>query len=240
MDSDREFSSSLAPGGDAGVIKEFKLAVSQGKPWYLALLEAVGSWSAAEEIYQGRVYRYLIAGEAFDFLRLAERLCEAAGELIPDGEKTALLFHGRPPLTLSPDEFKSLIGAHKYRQHLNYFYGVRVEEALFLTVQDEVRKERRAAGYGTESDNTNEIFRRLYGTTKGVLLKRFRKEMSYPHLKSTSLTEMAEFTYWLFKNRLKESDKARVASDTRKALKRLVREGLSRGPTIYEPPEISD
>jgi len=54
-----------------------------------------------------------------------------------------------------------------------------------------------------------------------VLLKRFRRENGYPQLKSISLTELKEFTYWLFKYRLNHCDKARVASDTKKALTQL-------------------
>ena len=229
MDSDKCFPFHLTSGGDREEIARFKRAITDGKNWYLALLETIGRWSQAEEMYHGRLYRYLIAGEAFDFLLLAERLSKAAGGLIPEAEKTALIFRGRPPLQLSTDEFKVLIGGYKYRQYLNYLYGVTVEEALFLAIQDEVRKERRAAGYANERDETNEVFRRLYGTTKGVLLKRFRKDMSYPNLKSISLTELTEFTYWLFKNRLQQSEKARVASDTKKALNWLSQEGLSPG-----------
>lgn len=239
MDSDG-FSSQLTPGGDRLVIDRFLRALTGGKDWYIALLEAVGEWSQAEETCHGRLYRYLIAGEAFDFLLLAERLCEAAGGLIPDEEKAALLFHGQPPTRISQEEFKRLLGIYKYRQYLNYFYGVTVEEALFLAVQNEVRKERRAAGYISERDVTNEVFRRLYGSTKGMMLKRFRKEKSYPNLKSIRLTELAEFTYWLFKTRLELSDKARFASDTKKALKWLSKEKICRGLMIYEPPAILD
>ena len=84
-------------------------------------------------------------------------------------------------------------------------------------------------GYSNESGIVNEVYQRIYGTTKGVLLKRFRKEKGYSHLKSISLSELKEFTYWLFKCRLKRCDKARIASDTRKALNRLERDGFPRG-----------
>jgi hypothetical protein len=40
-----------------------------------------------------------------------------------------------------------------------------------------------------------------------------------------SLSELKEFTYWLFKYRLKHNDKERVASDTRKALDWVQRHG---------------
>jgi len=54
-----------------------------------------------------------------------------------------------------------------------------------------------------------------------VLLKHFRREKGYHQLMSISLTELKEFTYWLFKYRLEQCEKARVASDTKKALEQL-------------------
>ena len=230
MDLESRLSAQVALSGDAEVIEHLRAAISGGKHWYLALLEAIGKWSQAEELRHGRRYCYLVAGEAFDFLLLAERLCEAVDGLLPDEAKTALLFRGQPPLRLAEREFKKLIGSGKYQQYLNYFYGVTVEEALFLAVQDEVRKERRSIGFNNEPDIANEVYRRIYGATRGVLLKRFRKERGYPHLKSTSLSELKEFTYWLFKCRLRRCDRARIASDTKKALNWLNQNGFSRRP----------
>ncbi len=146
---------------------------------------------------------------------------------MPDDEKLALLFYGKPPLSLTIDRFKELIGSSKYHQYLNYFYGVIVEEALILAVQDEVRKERRTSGYNNEHNLANEVYQRIYGVTKAVLLKRFRREKGCPQLRSISLTELREFTYWLFKYRLKQCDKARVASDTKKALEQLRQNGVT-------------
>ena len=212
-------SSRLTPVSDNGVIGYLEQAITGGKHWYIALLEAIGLWTVAEEVHNQRRYRYLIAGEAFDWLLLAERLCQAVDGLLPDAEKTALLFHGQPPLNLTVDRFKELIGGGKYHQYLNYFYGITVEEALILVVQEEVRKERRTSGYNNKEHGVvGEVYRRIYGATRPVLLKRFRREKGYPYLKSISLTELKEFTYWLFKYRLKQCDKARVASDTKKAL----------------------
>ena len=230
-------SSRLTPVSDAGVIRYLEQAITGGKHWYIALLEAIGLWTVAEEVRNQRRYRYLIAGEAFDWLLLAERLCQAVDGLLPDDEKTALLFHGQPPLNLTVDKFKELIGGGKYHQYLNYFYGITVEEALILAVQEEVRKERRTSGYSNkEHDVVGEVYRRIYGATKPVLLKRFRREKGYPHLKSISLTELKEFTYWLFKYRLKQCDKARIASDTKKALQQLNINGYPRGLVTDESP----
>ena len=201
-------------------IRHLEQAILSGEHWYLALLEAIRLWAGSEETDNGRHYRYLIDGEALDWLLLAERLCEAVGDLVPEEEKLSLLFQGRPPVKLTKDKFKELIGAAKYRQYLNYFYGVTVEEALVLAVQGEVRKEWRASAYN-EHNLLNEVYQRIYGATRATLLKRFRRERGYPQLKSIGLTELREFTYWLFKYRLKNCDKARVASDTKKALEHL-------------------
>ena len=57
------------------IIQRLEQAIIGGKHWYIALLEAIGLWTKAEENHNGRTYRYLIAGEAFDWLLLAERLC---------------------------------------------------------------------------------------------------------------------------------------------------------------------
>jgi hypothetical protein len=209
-------------GGNAEAIRHLEQAIISGKHWYIALLEAIGLWTGSDETYNGRRYRYLIDGEAFDWLLLAERLCEAVNDLLPEGEKLALLFHGEPPIRLTKEKFKKLIGSGKYHQYLNYFYGITVEEALILAVQEEVRKEKRTSGYKNEHNLINEAYQRIYGVTKATVLKRFRREKGYPQLRSISLTELKEFTYWLFKYRLKQCDKARVASDTKKALEQLI------------------
>jgi hypothetical protein len=226
--------SSTLTRGNIEAIGHLEQAILGGKHWYIALLEAIGRWTQNEETYNGRHYRYLIDDEAFDWLLLAERLCEAVDSLLPEEEKIALLFQGEPPIRLSKEKFKKLIGSNKYRQYLNYFYGITVEEALILAVQEEVRKEKRTSGYNNEHNLTNEVYQRIYGATKTILLKRFRREKGYPQLRSTSLTELKEFTYWLFKHRLKQCDKARVASDTKKALEQLSNNGFPQGLVTAE------
>jgi hypothetical protein len=218
----------------AAAIRQLEQAILGGQHWYIALLEAIGRWTQNEETINGRRYHYLIDGEAFDWLLLAERLCQAVDDLIPEEEKMALLFHSQPPVSLSAEQFKALIGGTKYRHYLNYFYGITVEEALFLAVQDEVRKEKRTLGYNKEYNLSDEVYQRIYGATRTSLLNRFRQEKGYPRLRSISLTELKEFSYWLFKYRLKHCDKARIASDTKKALERLGANGFAQGLATTE------
>jgi hypothetical protein len=206
---------------DTQAIQRLKNAVTEGRNWYVALLEAVRLWSSPEEDYDGRHYQYLIDNEAFDWLVLTERLCEELDGLIPEKERTNLLFFGIPPVELSKDEFKNLIGASKYQAHLNYFYGILVEKFLLLSATEEIRKKKRTLGLNNDNGVVDEAYQRIYGTTQSALLKQFRKERHYPQLRSISLSELNEFTYWLFKYRIKTRDKSRVASDTKKALTKL-------------------
>lgn len=225
------------PASDAEAVAHLAQAIADGKHWFVGLLEAIGLWGSAEEVRDGCTYHYLIAGEAFDWLALAERLCETDEGHIPTEEKNALLFTGRPPLHLTHKEVRDLIGHCKYHQYLNYFYGITLEEALILVMHEEVLKEKQPLVYNKEVQVCHEVYQRLYGATKAQLLRRFRREKGYAQAKTTSLTELREFTYWLFKYRFTQSDKAKVASDTKKALAYLKGQWTARG---FAPGLISD
>ena len=221
MNPDSKIQSNPPTPAESDVIRRFKADIAAGKNWYTTLLEAVERWQTPAEEVDGRSYRYLIAGEALDWLLLAERLCLEVNGWLPEDEKTALLFHNKPPLAISPADFKKFIGKHKYNQYLNYFYGITVEEALVQAAEDEVRKERRVLVQDNEQGVNDEAYRRIYGETQHELLKCFRHENEYPQSRRINLSELKEFTYWLFKYRLLHNDKARIASDTRKALQWL-------------------
>ncbi len=223
-----ENNQSPAEDGSAA-IQHLREAIASGKHWYIALLEAIALWTPAEETYDGCNYRYLIGGEAFDWLLLAERLCQEVNGLLPEQEMLDLLFLGKPPIELSKDEFRELIGSTKYRARLNYLYGVTVEEAIILASEEEVRKEHRACGYIVDRPIIEEVYQRIYGKSQTRLLKEFRAEKGYPQRKSITLAELKEFTYWLFKYRLTHCDKAKVASDTKKGLDELKRHLAARG-----------
>jgi hypothetical protein len=206
---------------DAEAVNFIQREIASGKPWYPTLLGAIGLWASAEEFYNGRTYVYLIDGEAFDWLELAERLTETVKDAIPENERENLLFHGIPPYQLDVSEVKELIGEKKYKLYLNYFYGVTVEEALMLAVQTEVDKEKQLQVLSRQDDNAEEAFKRIYDEDRDTLLLQFRKEKYLPKSDTTTLEEMKQFSYWLFKYRFKRCEKARIASDTNKALNYL-------------------
>jgi hypothetical protein len=178
-------------------------------------------WTTPTETHGGRSYNYFIAGEAFDWLLLAERLCNEVAGLVPEGELEELLFTGRFPQSFDRTSFKRLLGVEKYRGYLNYYYGVTVEEALQLANELEVMKRHASNGVRYKDDFTDEAFGKLYGEPRAALLRRFREEAGYADIPSISIAESREFIYWLFKHRLQVKDKARIASDTRKGLEQL-------------------
>jgi hypothetical protein len=225
--ANQETSDSSAPVSHAEeVVRRFHQDLIAGKHWYRALLDAIRQWADEGEVINDVHYRYLIDGEAFDWISLAQRLCDAVDGLVPEEEKSAFIFQGKPPLEIPPGEFKAAIGEAKYHQFLNFFYGVTVEDALIQAVREEVRKERHANCWNSPKGVDDEVFHRIYGADEAALFKRFRKERKH-HLQTPSnLTEMKEFTYWRFKLRVKESEKARVGSDTHKALEWLKNHGL--------------
>jgi len=210
-----------SPAGDARAILHLKDEVRNSKPWYPALLEAIRLWRSPEEEYNVERYLYLIGGQAFDWLRLSERLCDEIKDMVPEDELTGLLFFDRPPVSLTEAEFKQVLGPSKYRAYLNYLYGVLVEQALLLSSIYEVRKA--SIVPLKPEEEAARAYRRVYHAELADLLDAFQKEMKYPHRKSLTLTEMKEFTYWLFKYRVKTSEKSRIASDTKKALALMCR-----------------
>ena len=149
---------------DAEALTElFRDELRRGRPWLEALFHVISLWEIGEETTDGQHYRYLIGGEALDWLRLAERLCADAAGLLPDEEVEALLVEGRFPAPLTEERLQEYLGPTKYRAHLNFVYGVRVEEALHLAVEEAVQKERRSRATGYDARVDEDVFQRIYG-----------------------------------------------------------------------------
>ncbi len=216
-------------------IAHLRDSIEEGKHWYPALLEAIGLWAAPEEVYQGEPLCYLISGEAFDWLVLARRLCDSVNGLIPGDEMERLLERSQPPIEVTNEDFKRLVGGAKYRALLNYWYGVNVEGALVEALGQTIRKERMAAGLASKRNVSALAFHRAYGSTRAALLEEFGKGREGGVGEKLSETETKEFTYWLFKYRLENHDKARVASDTKRGLQYLNQLSQQRPPVRVPP-----
>ena len=204
----------------AETLRQLRRDLAAGVAWPQALLLAVGRWPLAEEIRHGQTLRYMIGGEAFDWLLLAQRLLAETDGAVPPEEQERLLFYGRLPEAVDDDEFRRLLGPSKYRAHLNCYYGIALEETLQLETEEAVRKRHTAQGYADSEELEEEAFRQLYRQSRTGLLDEFRRETRRDRRRRLTVADLKEFTYWLHRKRLKLHDPARVASDTRKALRR--------------------
>ncbi len=224
-------------------VAHLRRRIAEGTHWFIALLEAIGQWDRVTEEYRGRRFEYLIENEAFDWLVLAERLLDPVLDLCPSREVEELLFEGRPPIEVSEAEFRQLIGPTKYRAYLNYLYGVSVEEALQLATLERLEKERRSQVYcANRPVDEDEIFAHIYGRTQSELWAMFWREQGLEPPQQTGIAGLKRFTYWLFKYRLRHSDRERLAADTRLGLETLERHRNRRswvssldGPTAPGP-----
>lgn len=237
------------PLGATSGAQAFIGALERGDPWYPALLQVVARWVDPMEVVDGVVYRYLVGGEAFDWLRLAERLIAAAGDRIPAEEAERLLFLGSPPSGVdsgTDEEFARIIGHQKYRAHLNFLYGVTVEEALLFLAEIELQKARSVLEGSRSLPADVAAYERVYGKPLDELLVLYRTETNAALANRASQSEVHAFTYWCWKYRVKWHDPARVASDTRRALAQLSRmevEGRARAlqaRAAAEPPNVID
>ncbi|UCC61219.1 MAG: hypothetical protein JSV02_05210 [Dehalococcoidia bacterium] len=234
MTSDGSADSNMYPVNDNEAVQHLKGAIAGGKPWHIALLEAMALWVWPEEERKGQCYHYLIDGEAFDWLLLAGRLSEEVADDIPEDELVDLLFYGRMPGEVTDEMFRRMIGPAKYHAYLNYLYGVVVEKFVLIAVEEEIRKERHSHVFSKQGDGQDDSYTRVYGISQGDLLEQFRQERGYNDEKDMDLDRLQEFTYWLFKYRIEHCDKARVASDTRKGVEYLMRHRREGGLNIPE------
>ena len=214
------------PATDEAILR-MRQSVIHGQHWFEALLDAVGRWRVPEETIGERTFRYLVLGEAFDWLLLAERLLDEMPDLVPPRESAALLFHNRWPIELDDADFAERLGPAKHSAHLNFLYGVLVEEALQLSIEEEIHKENRNRPWGQDRRVDESMYERVYGRTRTELFALHYVETGVLLRRDIPYAEWKAFTYWLFKQRLKLQDKARVASDTRKGLAQLTRMELA-------------
>ena len=221
-DQDPSGPDSISPSVKEAVDR-LRSAARDGRDWTTALVEAMALWTDPHETLDGRHFNYFIGGEAFDWMLLAERLFMELDGIVDDDERELLLFSSRLPGGMDESTFKNLLGVDKSRGHLNFYYGVTVEEALQVAVEQEVQKRYLSNGVQVQGDLAEEACVKIYGATRSDLFAKFRDEMGHESRDSISLGENREFTYWLFKYRVHRSDKARVASDTKKGLEQLQR-----------------
>ena len=196
--------------------------IESGEYWYTALLDVINRWSVPYEEIDGVTYHYLIDGEAFNWLLLAQRLLDEVLTIVPTNEIEELLLYGLAPTNITEAEFARLIGGPKYRAQLNYQYGVTVEEVLLLSAELELEKAGVLSNTGKEPADVL-AYQRVYGKSLTELQIIYATQTGIHIGNKISQNSFQRFIYWLSKYRLRNSEPARLASDTRKALSLISR-----------------
>ncbi len=209
------------PSPDDAILR-MRQEIQRGQHWFAVLLDTVGAWRLPVEWIGDREYRYLYGRDAFDWMVLAERLLDEVADLVPSRETEPFLFTGAWPIDIDDAEFAERLGPAKHSAHLNYLYGVLVEEALQLAVEEAINKEllNRPWGYDHGFET---MYERVYGLPYIELRALYYEQTARILTSKVSYADWKEFTYWCFRFRLKRQDKARVASDTRRGLAQLTR-----------------
>lgn len=202
-------------------LKRVTERINAGHDSSSALLEGVNLWTLSQEVYEGRCYRYLIQGEAFDLKLLTYRLLQPSKSLIPLDEYRRFLLGANLLGGMNESQIRRVLGPLKYQGYLNYWYGITVEMALQLAVFSEVRKEQVGRGRILKRYNLTEVYGRIYGAIPVTLFEKFKQTFDHTDSIKSVFGDSKEFLYWLFKRRISICEKERVASDTKKALEWL-------------------
>ena len=135
-----------------------------------------GEWTVPRETLDQVETDYLIGGKRSIGCCWRSVCCGGVpASFLPSDEVERLLFDGVLPAEITEAHFKSALGPEKYRAHLNFFYGVVVEEALWYAVEREVEKERGVRGLHGLGGVQDVIAERLYRASFGALLSRFQR-----------------------------------------------------------------
>ncbi|MCY4474324.1 MAG: hypothetical protein OXC83_02690 [Chloroflexi bacterium] len=203
--------------------------------WQPNLLNTVAAWPKENERAYDETFHYFIGGEAFNWKRLAERIAtqlNAEGQSsIPSEDIFDWLGDTGVFGRLGEEQFRRILGVDGWRAHLNYFYGVHIEQCLIAAIQSRIQKRRYGNGLPPSDDSSDLAYLGLYEETEKTLWQQFLDENSLrladlvaespENTRTIGLDE--EFTYWLFKRRIENTNAAQVADETRRALEMLSR-----------------
>ena len=130
-------------------------------------------------------------------------------------------------------KLKSLMPSRLYSAHLNYYYGVLVEQSIREIKRKDFEKEKNILSKSSFDLIDNEIFIFLYGKSKLNLWKEFSlnfrlKSKSYYVPSKIYCNESEKFDYWLSKRRILRCTRELNASLLSRGLEYL------KGLGIYE------
>ena len=105
------------------------------------------------------------------------------------------------------------ISRNKLSQMRNFYYGIIIEDLIYVQKSQQYLKK---SIYNT---NTYDGYEEIYGSNINLLFNQFAKNLKFIKKNTINLYTYKEFIYWLFKYRIRNSDKTKVASDTNLSIK---------------------
>ena len=203
--------------------------------WQAAVLKTVAAWPKQNELLNGQPFHYFIGGEAFNWKRLAELIATQIADTDTDFIHADQIFKWIDSTGvfggINEQEFRRILGVDAWRAHLNYFYGVHIEQCLIAAIQSRIQKKRYSAGMPPSDDASDRAFLGLYEETEQDLWQTFL-ELNSERLadliagsteESRTVALDEEFTYWLFKRRIEHTNAPQVAAETQRGLDMLNR-----------------
>jgi len=185
-------------------------------------------FSHLKEIPYQKINKSFISGEAFN-LKLSLKLYYSEFKNLDEIDD--YLFIPYDFNQKERDIIKRLMGAKLYSAHLNYFYGIVVENAIREILRLEIEKKRSYHNYDNDSEINDKVFDLIYGKKNKDLWAEF---CTYERLGSKSYyvpnkiysLEYDSFTYWLSKKRIKSCAPELNASLISRGLNYLKRIGI--------------
>jgi hypothetical protein len=195
------------------LIKDLRENVHNGDNWHKAIIDCIVLWVAKEEFYRGYKYSYWIDNEAFDWITLTERLVSAIKSYIPKKDYYNVTFTGLLPSIESYSYLKTKISKPKLSQMRNYYYGIIIEN--FIYHYKLIQYQKNTLDYIKQEES---FYEDIYGEKLNLLYDQFISQTRITNRHRLNIHEYKQFCYWLFKYRIKNSDKAKMANETNLAL----------------------
>lgn len=195
------------------LIQELKSKIENGINWEKAVVDCISDWDINEEFYRGYKYKYWINNEAFDWMTLTERLGSAIKSYLNKKKYHELIFTGLLPNKSSYEYMKKVISKNKLSQMRNFYYGIIIEDLIYIQKSQQYLKN------SLNDINGYDGYEEIYGKNINLLFQQFAKNIKFTKQSTINLYTYKEFIYWLFKFRIKNSDKTKVASDTNLSIK---------------------
>ncbi|MQG06893.1 MAG: hypothetical protein FI681_03660 [SAR202 cluster bacterium] len=195
------------------LIQELKSKIENGINWEKAVVDCISDWDISEEFYRGYKYKYWINNEAFDWMTLTERLGSAIKSYLSKKKYHELIFTGLLPNKSSYEYMKKVISKNKLSQMRNFYYGIIIEDLIYIQKSQQYLKN------SLYSINEYDGYEEIYGKNINLLFQQFAKNIKFTRQNTINLYTYKEFIYWLFKFRIKYSEKTKVASDTNLSIK---------------------